>query len=67
MIIQFKSAPELGRLKVVSTNHKNKNAAEVCNQCVLFADKYMDVCSKTPCYSLDGKPIHFEQVKPNEN
>lgn len=66
MIIQFKAAPELGRLKVVSANNKNKKDPAFCNQCVLFDDKYLDVCKKTTCCLGDGKFIHFEQVNPNE-
>lgn len=61
MIIQFKSAPELGRLRVVKDKDRQwfENG---CNECAL--EHMDDVCNKTPCVS---RAIHFEQVKPNDN
>jgi len=71
MIIQFKSAPELGRLRVVSDDVVNfvNGEKNVCQFCAL---EFAPICVTpqenghffdTKCLS---RKIHFEQVKPNE-
>jgi hypothetical protein len=70
MLIRFKSAPELGLLKVVSDYAVDLNSAEnVCQACAL---EFSPICT-TP--NADGRfadtkclsrQIHFVQVNPNE-
>jgi len=61
MIIQFKSAPELGRLMVVSDSTLPNGMSRGCAECAL---------REINCVDINGNCIrgdyHFEQVRPNE-
>jgi len=63
MIIQFKSAPELGRLRVVSDSIEHRDKYLGCYGCALYKINY-GICHKIPCNTENG--FHFEQVNPND-
>lgn len=65
MFIKFKSAPELGRLRVVNARLRKYTEVASCIQCVLFRDKYFELCKKTPCCLGEGEFVHFVKEPSN--
>lgn len=63
MIIQFKEAPELGRLRVVSDGGNFSG----CNNCALVLDDKCVRLQQTLALDCFNREIYFEKVNPNDN
>lgn len=65
MIIQFKSAPELGRLRVVSDEVRDKQESNACNSCDL---NNANLCPAIRAISIAclSERFHFKKAATNE-
>lgn len=60
MIIQFKAAPELGRLRVVSDDERKNQTLNSCGNCDLHSHRYNDLCLISSCGTINK--INFVKV-----